>query len=217
MAKVKIAVDAGHGSKTAGKRTPPFKKDIDINHDGVIDIKKGTQYREHYANVGVAALLYQELKSRGYDVIKIGWDDTDSTDDDVPVATRQKQIKKAKCDYSISIHFNAYGDGKAFNSANGVGVYIHDLYPGDSKRLAELALKELLKGTSQKNRGIHSARLALCNCKTMGTKASILCELAFMTNQHEAEMLMANSDFWKESAKQIADAMDKYLAQSGKK
>ena len=33
-----------------------------IHIDGVIDIKKGEQYREHYANVGVASLLVKELK-----------------------------------------------------------------------------------------------------------------------------------------------------------
>ncbi|MDF2908793.1 MAG: hypothetical protein K0R34_4114 [Herbinix sp.] len=47
MAKIKIAIDAAHGSKTAGKRTPPLTKNIDINHDGKIDLKKGIQYKEN--------------------------------------------------------------------------------------------------------------------------------------------------------------------------
>ena len=41
---MKIAIDAGHGSNTAGKRTP-------------------SGYREHYANVVVANYLYDILKS----------------------------------------------------------------------------------------------------------------------------------------------------------
>lgn len=211
MPKIKIAVDAGHGSDTAGKRTPPLKKNIDIDKDAKIDIKKGTQYREHYANAGVANQLYNILKERGYEVIRSGWDDTNSKDDsDISLASRQSLIKKAKCDYSISIHFNAYGDGKGFNEANGVGVYIHKTYPGDSKKLADYALKELIKGSAQKNRGIHTEALAMCNCKALSTKASIICELAFMTNEHEATDFMANSEFWEESAKQIADALDRY-------
>lgn len=40
MSKILIAVDAGHGSNTAGKRTPPMPKDLDINKDGIVDVKK---------------------------------------------------------------------------------------------------------------------------------------------------------------------------------
>lgn len=207
MAKIKIAIDAGHGSKTAGKRTPPLKKNIDINQDGKIDLKKGTQYREHYAAVGIASLLYSKLKKEGFDVIKSGWNDDNASDDiDTALSDRQKKIKSAGCDYSISIHFNAYGDGGSFNSASGVGIYIHSEYPGDSNRLAQYVLQELAKGTPQKNRGIQKARLALCNCKTMNTQASILCEIAFMTNEREAQELMANAAFWEECAKEITTA-----------
>lgn len=211
MAKYKIAIDAGHGSNTPGKRTPPFTKAVDINGDKIIDIKKGEQYLEHYANVGVAELLYNKLLQRGYSVIRTGWNDTNGKDDpDEALSSRQNKIKKAKCDLSISIHFNAYGDGKKFNSVKGVSVYIHSLYPEDSSKFAEYVLKELQKGTSQTNRGIHSNRLSLCNCKTMETKASILCELAFMTNKYEAMELMANSTFWEECAEEIADGVDRY-------
>jgi N-acetylmuramoyl-L-alanine amidase len=211
MAKIKLAIDAGHGSNTTGKRTPPFTKDIDINKDGKTDIKKGSPYKEHYANVGIARLLYQKLTSSGFTVIKTGWNDDDASNDpDTPLSTRQQTIKKAGCDYSISIHFNAYGDGSKFNSVNGVEVYIHSENSADSKKLAEYVVKELAKGTTQKNRGVRSARLAMCNCNTMKTKASILCEIAFMTNKREAQELMANSTFWEECANEIATAVIKY-------
>lgn len=211
MAKYKIAIDAGHGSNTAGKRTPPFTEAIDINGDNIIDIKTGEQYHEHYANVGVADLLYKKLVARGYTVIKTGWNDSNAKDDpDESLSSRQNKIKNAKCDLSISIHFNAVGDGKSFNSVKGVSIYIHSLYPEDSGKFAEHVLKELQKGTSQPNRGIHSNRLSLCNCKTMATKASILCELAFMTNKYEAMELMASSSFWEECAEEIADGVDNY-------
>ena len=206
-----IAIDAGHGANTAGKRTAPFVKATDINHDGSIDVKKGNQYKEHYANVGIATLLHLELEKRGYKVVKVGWNDSKASDDeDVSLTDRQKKIKAAKCDISISIHFNAFGDGKSFNSASGTGVYIHNTYSGDSKALADQVLKQLLKGSKQVNRGITGQALALCNCKAMGTKASILIEVAFMTNEHEAQDLMANSKFWAETATEIADGIDKY-------
>lgn len=209
--KPKIAIDAGHGSNTAGKRTPPFPKEVDIDGDNRIDIKKGEQYREHYANVGVANLLYEELAKRGYPLIKTGWDDANAMGDpDESLSSRQTKIKEAKCDYSISIHFNAYGDGKRFNTARGVSIYVHSEYPGDSYQMAEHVLEELAKGTKQTNRGIHKQRLSMCNTNTMNTKASILCELAFMTNEQEAVNLMANRDFWKECALEIADGIEKY-------
>lgn len=211
MAKPKIAIDAGHGSNTAGKRTPPFTKDVDINRDGTVDVRKGEQYREHYANTGVAALLYDKLVSRGYKVIKTGWDDYNSADDpDESLSSRQNRIKEAGCDYSISIHFNAFGDGNSFNNASGVGIYVHSQYPADSKHFAEYILRELVKGTKQTNRGIQEQRLAMCNCKIMNTKASILCELAFMTNEREALELMANGRFWEECAEEIANGFEKY-------
>ena len=59
-----INIDTGHGTNTAGKRTPPFPYDAKVNDK--ITIKKGEQFREHIANVGVAFLLEQELKRCGF-------------------------------------------------------------------------------------------------------------------------------------------------------
>jgi N-acetylmuramoyl-L-alanine amidase len=204
----KICIDSGHGSNTPGKRTPPFKK---LFKSGSEAIKKGEQYREHYANTGIANLLYIELKNRGYEVIRTGWNGKDSRNDpDVPLSDRQKKIRDSKCDISVSIHFNAIGDGKSFNSADGIGVYIHDKFANDSKRLAVCVFNELTKGTKQKARGINAESFAMVNCKTMKTKASILVECAFMTNEREAE-LMANSKYWLETAVEIANGIDKYF------
>ncbi len=216
MATIRIAIDAGHGSKTSGKRTPPLTKNIDINHDGKIDLKKGMQYQEHYAAVGIANRLYSKLKIEGFDVVKSGWNDAKAGDDkDISLSNRQKKIKKAGCDYSISIHFNEYGDGSRFNSANGVAVYIHSEFSGDSRRLAEFVLQELAKGTPQKNKGIKCDRLAMCNCRSMRTQASILCEIAFMTNEREAQEMMANKTFWEECADEITTALLRYCDSGG--
>lgn len=205
---IKIAIDAGHGSSTAGKRTPPMPKDIDLNNDGKVDIKKGEQYREHYANVGVCSFLVKELERCGFETFKSGWDDDNGYDDqDIPLADRQRSIAKANCDYCISIHFNASGDGKSFNDAQGIGVFIHNKYPGQSKRLAEIVLKHLVGGSVQKNRGVKADALAMCNCNSLDTKAAILCELAFMTNEHEAVNMMANEAFWKECAREICQGL----------
>lgn len=206
-----INIDCGHGSNTAGKRTPPMPQDIDINKDGKPDIKKGEQYREHYANVGVANYLVAELERCGFNTMRTGWDDTNAYDDeDTALSARQTAIAKANCDYSISIHFNAFGDGKTFNSANGVGIYIHDKYINQSEKLAKIVLGKLTEGTKQTNRGITKKSLAMCNCNNMDVKGAILVELAFMTNEKEATQLMASEDFWKESAIEICKGLCEY-------
>ena len=206
---IKINVDAGHGSNTAGKRTPPMPHDIKVNDK--ITIKKGDQFKEHIANVGVAAYLEKELKRCGFDTMRTGWDDGNALDDaDTALKARQSAIAKANCDYSISIHFNAYGDGKTFNSANGVGIYIHDKHPGQSEKLAKIVLDKLTEGAKQANRGVSKASLAMCNCNNMDVKAAILCELAFMTNRREATELMTNKAFWEECAQEICRGVCEY-------
>lgn len=188
---MRIAIDAGHGSNTAGKRTP----------DG---------YREHWANVMVASYFAAAMKRCGVDFIRTGWNDDNSKDDpDTALSTRQKTIKNAKCDYSISFHFNAFGDGKTYNAAEGVGTFISSSRPGDSLRMANAIQAELIKGTVQKNRGVKSSDLAMCNTGIMGTKASVLVECAFMTNKREAT-LMQSDEFCKECAEQAAEGFCKY-------
>ncbi len=208
---MKINVDAGHGTNTIGKRTPPMPMDIDINKDGVIDVKKGVQYREHYATVGVANFLVKELKRCGFDTMQTGFNDADASDDtDTSLANRQKAITAGKCDYSISIHFNAFGDGSSFNTGEGVGIYIHDKNFGQSDKLAPVVLKYLAGGTTQKNRGVTKSSLAMCNCTALNTKAAILCELAFMTNLKEATTMMANEEYWLECAQEICQGVCEY-------
>jgi N-acetylmuramoyl-L-alanine amidase len=206
---MRINIDAGHGTNTAGKRTPLMPETIKVNER--ITIIKGEQFREHIANVGVAYHLEKELLRCGFDTMRTGWDDANAYDDeDTALAARQSFIAKANCDYSISIHFNAFGDGNSFNSAEGIGIYIHNKYAEQSKKLADIVLKHLIQGSDQKNRGVTSASLAMCNCNNMDVKGAILIELAFMTNKREAVELMANEAYWKESAIEIAKGLCEY-------
>lgn len=208
---MRINVDAGHGSDTPGKRTPPMPVSIDMNGDGRYDIKKGEQFREHEANCGVANLLLKELERCKFDTYHTGFNDMIPSDDpDVALSDRQKAIAKANCDYSISIHFNAFGDGKTFNSAQGVGVYISDRNSGQSEKLAQTVTKYLTEGTKQTNRGVNKQSLAMCNCNNMYVKGAILIELAFMTNEKEAVSMMANEAFWKECAQEICKGVCEY-------
>jgi N-acetylmuramoyl-L-alanine amidase len=153
------------------------------------------------------------LEKLGYEVYKSAWDDNIVTDDiDIPLGTRQSNIDHAGCQYSISIHQNASGNGIKWNTGNGVEVLIHNNHAkvGDSERLAKDVLAQLSKGTKQTNRGVKENELAMCNCLALGTKASILVECAFMTNQKETETMLANPDYWDECAVEIAKGIHKY-------
>lgn len=214
---MKIAIIAGHATDTAGKRTPAFTKNVDIDGDGVFDILKGTQFKEHYANVGVCVELDAALKRCGFETVRVGWDDEDPTndtlmDDSAGLAKRQALVKASGADTSISVHFNAFGDGVTFNSADGICTFIHSTpaKAGDSATLAKLVQAELALGTKQRDRGVLTGAFAEINCQAMGTKGSILVELAFMTNQREAEELMANKAFWIECAEEICKGFCAY-------
>lgn len=189
-AKFKVAVDAGHGSNTAGKRTP----------DG---------FREHWINVCTASFCEQALKRCGIDVLRVAWDDNNAKDDeDVALSTRQKLIKANKCNVSVSFHANAYGNG--WNDAQGVETLISDKAPGDSRALANIVQSYLIKGTPQKNRGVKTQSLAMCNCTSLGVKAAILCEIGFMTNKAEADLLKTDR-FCREQAEEVAHGICDYL------
>lgn len=192
--KMIIAIDAGHASNTAGKRTP----------DG---------YREHWINVKTAYYCEQALRRHNLDTIRIAWDDLDATNDkEVSLAQRQKLIKNAGAIISISCHANAHGNGAQWTSAKGVETLIHSdpTKAKDSRKLAELVQKYMAQGTAQTNRGVKLQNLAMCNCINMGTKASILIETGFMTNEYEANLLKTDA-FCKEQGEQAAHGICEYL------
>lgn len=204
-----IAVDTGHGAYTAGKRTPPLLASLDFDLDGIIDAKKGSQIREHTANVGVGNYAVAALERCGFAVYKSGFGSADT-----PLSTRQSNIKSAGADYSISIHFNAAGSGSSFNSAKGIEVFSHSSSSNakNSYSLAKAILNTTRKGTAQTNRGVNTAHtFAMTNAKAMGTKGSILLECAFMTNWTEVKTMMASTAYWEETGEEIAKGFCDYL------
>lgn len=213
---MKIAIDAGHGYNTPGKRSCPFVSSVTHKYgDKVIIVKKGEVLREHIANVGVAYFLSKELERCGFEIFKSAWNDFDGTNDnDISIVNRQAAIRKAKCDYSISCHFNAFGDTKKFNSGQGCETLYHTVASkvGDGKDMARVIQMELCKAfPDQKNRDIvGGSGWGMCNSVGMGVKAAVIVECAFMTNQYEAENYFANPYAWYKYAVQIAKGLCGY-------
>ena len=190
--KYTIAIDAGHGSETAGKRTPD-------------------NYREHWINVCCASYCEQAIKRCGIKTVRVAWDDNNAKDDgDISLSARQNIIKANKCTGSVSFHANAYGSG--WNDAQGVETLISDRSSAhkDSLTLANKVQNYLIQGTPQKNRGVKKQALAMCRCDIMGTMGSILVEVGFMTNKAEAD-LMKTDAFCREQAEEVAHGICDWL------
>lgn len=180
-----IVLDDGHGSATAGKRTPYIKS-------------LGRQIRENEFNKPTVNYLEAELKRCGFRTLQ-----TAPTDADVPLNTRVRTANNAKADLFVSIHFNAM-DGKFDGPGKDPSGFSAHIDPGSGSRVfAGIALKHLSKGTPQKNRGIVEQNLAVTRDTRMH---AVLFELGFMDNEVEA-MLMLNKDFQREVAQELAMAI----------
>ena len=126
---MKILIDNGHGQSTPGKRSP----------DG--------RFLEFKFNREIAQRIVADLRDRGYDAELLV-----EEDDDVPLAERYRRANT----YSpalgkenvilVSIHANAFGNGREWAKARGWSVYTGqgqtraDLLADD---LARVAMKEL--------------------------------------------------------------------------
>lgn len=113
MSKI-IAIDAGHGMGTAGKRC---LKSIDPG-----------ETREWYLNDRIADMVETELKKYDCQVLRV--DDTTGAKD-IALSTRVKAANNAKADMYISIHHNA-----GINGGTGGGTVVY-YYSSAAERLTQ--------------------------------------------------------------------------------
>jgi N-acetylmuramoyl-L-alanine amidase len=159
-----IAIDAGHGKDTPGKRTPD------------------NTMREYEFNSVVANELEKILKANKIRTLR-----TDSDKIDVELRDRCKKANDAKCDYFISIHANA--SGNTWSNASGIETFIKG---NNSNRqeyeksfdMASRIQRSLIEFTKAKNRGLKtSENLYVLNATHM---PALLVECGFMTNREES-------------------------------
>lgn len=172
---MKILLDAGHGSDTAGKRSP----------DG--------RLREYAYAREIALRVENSLKSKGYDVERIVPEETD-----VPLSERVARANKiyqanGKQAFLVSIHCNAAGNGSAWMAARGWAVYIDPTASQNSKRLAtaianaaEDAGLKVRKETNAHNYWVSSLYI----CKHTNCPA-VLTENLFQDNKEDVEFLLS--------------------------
>ncbi len=187
MAKIKIALDDGHGNNTAGKRTPYIEE-------------LGRVVLENEFNSAVVKFLDIELKRCGFEVLLVAPEETDT-----PLSQRVERANNAKVDLYVSIHYNAF-DGK-FDEYDPSGVEVY-YYPGsnEGKMCAECIYNCLLKGTQQKGRGVKASKFYVLRATSM---VAVLSENGFMDNKEEA-LLMVSEKFQREVAKEHAQGICDY-------
>ena len=173
---MKILIDNGHGQSTPGKRSP----------DG--------RFLEFQFNRTIAKQIVDDLRDRGYDAELLV-----PEDDDVPLKDRCKRVndivaREGKQNVIlISIHANAFGNGKEWTSPSGWSVYTSK---GQTKadelaeQLAKAAIKNLPQmkmradrsdGDSDYEENFYILRHTTC--------PAVLTENGFYTNQEDLAIL----------------------------
>lgn len=170
-----IAIDAGHGPNTPGKRTPDGKM------------------REYAFNASVADEVCRALH---------GWCMTLRVDEpaiDVSLAARVQKANDARATCYVSIHANAHGT--EWNDAHGIETYVSTettiaLRQG-SKQLAETVHRQLIAHTKRKDRGVKNGDFYVLRKTQM---PACLIECGFMT--HEAEAILLQSPAYRQKCAQ---------------
>ena len=178
-----IAIDAGHGHNTPGKRCPD------------------DSMREHDFNGNVATKVCEILNNHGIETYRSD-DITGNTD--VPLRTRTNNINNRNAKICVSIHANAFKG--QWGNANGIETYII-ARGGQAEKLANIVQRKLIENTGRRDRGVKVGNLHMCRETKM---PAILCECGFMDNKEEAELLKSE-DYRLKCAKAIAYGILEYL------
>lgn len=210
MSKYLVAIDAGHGMHTAGKRTVKMSKDLYI--DGKLVRKKGLTIRENEWNRSVSEYLSAALKRCGIDTMFTA-DMTGKTD--IPLNSRANTANKKGADILISNHYNAIGSCQAWQSrVKGLLVLRTKNASSKSIRLGKLAVKHLEKDINyeysyglMRDVDMSGFTLAILRQTTM---PAILIEYGFMDYWNEAK-LMLDKKHQEKCAEAVCKAVCEYF------
>lgn len=189
----KIALGAGHGINTAGKRC---LKTLDPK-----------ETREWFLNDRICDLVESYLKAyEGYALVRL--DDSDDGEENVPLATRVNKANEWGADFYLSIHHNA-----GINGCTGGGIVAYT-HPDSSKASVEWrdALYDaLIKHTGL--RGNRSTPKATSNLYVLrkSSMPAVLLELGFMDSATDVPVILTD-----EYAQQCARAIVEVIVQRGK-
>lgn len=188
MATKLVALDAGHGLKTAGKQTPTGIKEWTLN-DKVRD--------------KVVSLL------KDYDVSFIFPDNNEGKTDE-SLSSRLSKYIAAGAHVMVSIHHNAY-TGK-WNNATGVEVYTDKNPTAKDTKLAKCIYDRLVKNTGLKGREIKQEDWYVINQDKI---PAVLVEGGFMDSNIDYDVITSDAG-QTAYAKAVAEGLIEFLRLSKK-
>lgn len=187
----KIALDAGHGAGTAGKRCMK-----------ALDPK---ETREWWLNDRIADYVESYLKDyTGYQLLRI--DDSDDGKTDVALQTRVSKANSWGADFYLSIHHNAGING---GTGGGIVAYSHT---GSTKGAAwrDALYKELIAQTGLKGNRYDGTLTDEFYVIKYTVAPAVLLEMGFMDSKTDVPIILSNS-----YAQKCAKAIVKVLAERG--
>ena len=169
----KLALNAGHGLNTAGKRC---LKLLDKN-----------ETREWYLNDRICDKIESKLKAyTGYELIRL--DDTTGKKD-IALGTRTKTANNFKADFYLSIHHNA---GVKGGSGGGVVAYTYTKVDKITKAWQEELYNAIIKHTGLKgNRAAPLASSNLHECRESNMPC-VLIECGFMDSKTDVPIILTD-------------------------
>ena len=193
MSKI-IALDAGHGMGTLGKRC---LKSIDP-----------AQTREWYLNDRIADQVGETLK-RDYDCTVLRVDDTTGAKD-ISLSARVKAANNAKADFYMSIHHNA-----GINGGSGGGTVAFYYNDAEMRAKAQRLYNAVIARTGLI--GNRSSKVAVGDLYVIRytTMPALLLENGFMDSTHDTPVILTAAHA-KKTAQGIVDFLAKELGLSKK-
>jgi N-acetylmuramoyl-L-alanine amidase len=160
---LKIAIDAGHGPNTPGKRSP----------DGM---------REYWFNSAVANAMKAELEK--YEGVSVLFTHEDGRD--VPLTERTNKANRWGADVLVSIHANAF-EG-IMGGHGGIDTFVYGT-SGHSYKIAQIVQRNLIAATELRDRGVKVANFHMLRETEM---PAILIEHGFMDSTTDLPYLKSD-------------------------
>lgn len=185
MAKVyKIAVDAGHGRNTIGKRTPAGEREWTFNN-------------------AVVVALMGELKN--YENVQVLRLDDPTGNTDVPINTRVRKANDWGADVVVSVHQNA--SKGVWGNHTGAETYVYSTKSVEANKLAKAVQPKLAKAMGITDRGIRVGNFGIIRDSNA---PAILTEGGFMDSNIDV-LKLRDQNFLRAQGVSIATGVAEYL------
>lgn len=181
---VKIALDAGHGMNTPGKRTPDGEREWSFNNK---------------------VLLACQARLNQYENVQILRLDDPTGKSDVSLITRTNKANQWKADVLVSIHHNA--NTAKWGSWGGVETFIYPTASKASKDIANIVHKDIVKAMGLRDRGVKTGNLHMVRESVM---PAILTEGGFMDSTTDIVALRSDAKL-RAQGEAIANGLAQYF------